>query len=197
MSVIELIFIAAGLSADAFAVAAADGMSADFRRRNALAAAFLFGLFQALMPVAGYLLGSGFAEQISAFDHFLALGVLGAIGGKMIFEAVRELFFHGGNSPESIGISGGARAPGFGVLLIQAAATSIDALMVGVSFAAIRIRILPAAALIGAVTFALSLSGAMFGKRLGESLGAKSTLIGGVVLTVIGVKTFLEHTVFQ
>ena len=197
MSVIELIFIAAGLSADAFAVAAADGMSANFRRRNAFAAAFLFGLFQALMPIAGYLLGSGFAEQISAFDHFLALGVLGAIGGKMISEAVRELFFREDDAPESIEISGSARAPGLGVLLLQAAATSIDALMVGVSFAAIRIRILPAAALIGAVTFALSLSGAMFGKRLGESLGAKATLIGGVVLAVIGVKTFLEHTIFQ
>ena len=193
MSVIELIFIAAGLSADAFAVALADGMNENFRRRNAFTAAFLFGLFQALMPIAGYLLGSGFADRISAFDHFLALGVLGVIGGKMIAEAVRELFFREKDErpiePH--------RSPALGVLLLQAAATSIDALMVGVSFAAIRIRILPAAALIGAVTFALSLSGALCGKRLGERLGAKATLIGGVVLAAIGVKTFLEHTIFK
>lgn len=194
MSVIELIFIAMGLSADAFAVALADGMNANFRRRNALAAAVLFGLFQALMPILGFLLGSGFADKISAFDHFLALGVLGVIGGKMIYESIKDLFSREDVSPKRDS-SEADRPPAPGILLLQAAATSIDALMVGVSFAAIRIQIIPAAALIGAVTFMLSLSGAMFGKRLGEKLGAKATLLGGLVLLIIGVKTFLEHTV--
>lgn len=195
MSVIELIFIAMGLSADAFAVALADGMNANFRRKNALAAAVLFGIFQALMPILGFLLGSGFAERISAFDHFLALGVLGVIGGKMIFEAIKELFSREDVSRKRDS-SEADRPPAPGILLLQAAATSIDALMVGVSFAAIKIRIIPAAALIGAVTFMLSLSGALFGKRLGERLGVKATLLGGLVLLTIGVKTFLEHTVF-
>lgn len=195
MSVIELIFIAMGLSADAFAVALADGMNANFRRKYALAAAVLFGIFQALMPILGFLLGSGFAERISAFDHFLALGVLGVIGGKMIFEAIKELFSREDVSRKRDS-SEADRPPAPGILLLQAAATSIDALMVGVSFAAIKIRIIPAAALIGAVTFMLSLSGALFGKRLGERLGVKATLLGGLVLLTIGVKTFLEHTVF-
>lgn len=185
MSVAELIFIAAGLSADAFAAALADGMSIR-RRGKALLIAFLFGLFQAVMPIAGYLLGSGFADYISAFDHFLALGVLGVIGGKMIVESIRELF----GSEECIP----QKEPRLPMLLLQAAATSIDALMVGVSFAAIRIEIYPAAAIIGAVTFTLSLVGALGGRRLGEKLGAKATLAGGIVLVIIGVKTFLEHT---
>ncbi len=184
MSVMELIFVAAGLSADAFAAALADGMSLH-RRRKALLIAFLFGLFQALMPIAGYLIGSGFADCISAFDHFLALGVLGVIGGKMIVESIRELV----STEKCFEI----KEPRLAVLLLQAAATSIDALMVGVSFAAIRIEILPAAAIIGAVTFGLSLIGALGGKRLGEKLGTKATLAGGIVLVIIGVKTFLEH----
>lgn len=184
MSVVELIFVAAGLSADAFAAALADGINLR-RRRHALLIAFLFGLFQALMPIAGYMLGSGFADYISAFDHFLALGVLGVIGGKMIIESMRELM----SAEECTKI----KEPKFPVLLLQAAATSIDALMVGVSFAAIRIEILPAAAIIGVVTFGLSLVGALGGKRLGERLGTKATLAGGIVLVIIGIKTFLEH----
>lgn len=184
MSVIELFFVAAGLSADAFAAALADGMTLR-RRRRAVLIAFLFGLFQAFMPIAGFLLGSGFARYINAFDHFLALGVLGVIGGKMIVESVRELV-----DPEK---TAELREPGFSALLLQAAATSIDALMVGVSFAAIHIEILPAAAIIGFVTFSLSLMGALGGKSLGEKLGTKATLAGGIVLVIIGVKTFLEH----
>lgn len=184
MSVVELIFVAAGLSADAFAAALADGTSLRHRYK-ALLIAFLFGLFQALMPIAGYLLGSGFADYISAFDHFLALGVLGVIGSKMMIESIRELV----GSEETVEI----KEPRFSLLLLQAAATSIDALMVGVSFAAIRIEILPAAAIIGAVTFGLSLIGAIGGKRLGEKLGVKATLAGGCVLVIIGVKTLLEH----
>lgn len=186
MSVVELIFVAAGLSADAFAAALADGMSMS-RRRKALLIAFLFGLFQAMMPIAGYLLGARFADYISAFDHFLALGVLGVIGGKMVIESIREL----GSAEECVQ----AKEPTIGVLLLQAAATSIDALMVGVSFAAIRIQIMPAAMIIGAVTFGLSLIGALGGKRLGERLGAKASLAGGIALVIIGVKTFLEHTI--
>lgn len=184
MSVVELIFVALGLSADAFAVAVADGLSLK-RRRNALLIAFLFGLFQALMPLGGYLLGSGLAAYITEFDHFLALGVLGVIGGKMIVESVRELI--GGEDVVEI------KKLGFPELLLQAVATSIDAFMVGVSFAAIRIQIVPAAVIIGAVTFGLSLTGAVGGKRLGERLGSKAGLAGGIVLVIIGVKTFLEH----
>ena len=186
MSFIELFFVAVGLSADAFAVALADGLNLR-RRRKALLIAFMFGLFQALMPVLGYILGSGFANMFSAFDHYLALGVLGFIGGKMIIESVRELAHEDGDEPPEL------TSLSFPSLLMQAAATAIDALMVGVSFAAIRVSIAPAALFIGAVTFVLSLCGALGGRRLGLKLGTKAELAGGIVLTVIGIKTFIEH----
>ncbi len=188
MSFIELFLIAAGLSADAFAAAVADGLNIT-RRRKAVLIAFMFGLFQALMPLIGYALGMGFARYINAFDHYLALGVLGFIGGKMIVESIGEL--RGGEKP-----SHEARELAFPVILAQAAATAIDALMVGVSFAAIGVKILPAAAFIGAVTFCISLGGALGGRRLGMKLGigAGAELAGGIVLAAIGIKTFLEHT---
>lgn len=186
MSFIELFFVAVGLSADAFAVALADGLNLQ-KRRKAVLIAFMFGLFQALMPVAGYLLGSGFASLFSAFDHYLALGVLGFIGGKMIIESVRELAHEDIDEPDTV------KALSFPSLLMQAAATAVDALMVGVSFAAIRVSIMPAALFIGAVTFVLSLMGALGGRRLGLKLGTKAELLGGIVLAAIGIKTFIEH----
>ncbi len=184
MSIIELFLVAAGLSADAFAVALADGFSLKRRRKGALIA-FMFGLFQALMPIAGYFLGNGFAGLISAFDHYIALTVLGFIGGKMIIESVRELREHDCECE--------VKSLSFPTILLQAAATSIDALMVGVSFAAIGVKIVPAAAFIGAVTFAISLAGILGGRKFGLLLGAKAELFGGIVLVIIGVKTFLEH----
>lgn len=186
MSFIELFFVAVGLSADAFAVALADGLNLKSRRKAVLIA-FMFGTFQALMPIAGYFLSAGFAKYINAFDHFLALGILGMIGGKMIVESVRELV--GGEDREPAGIGD----VGFPELLLQAAATAIDALMVGVGFSAIRVSIAPASAFIGAVTFALSLAGALGGRRLGLRLGTKAELFGGITLAFIGIKTFLEH----
>lgn len=184
MSFIELFFIAVGLSADAFAVALADGLNL-YKRRKAVLIAFMFGSFQALMPVLGYLLGAGFANLLGAVNHYLALGVLGFIGGKMMIESIRELV-HKDDEPT-------AHDPKFPELLMQSAATAVDAFMVGVNFAAIRVPIAPAALFIGAVTFTLSLIGALGGRRLGLKLGAKAELVGGIVLMIIGIKTFLEH----
>ncbi len=187
MSFIELFLIAAGLSADAFAAAVADGLNIT-RRRKAVLIAFMFGLFQALMPLLGYALGIGFARYINAIDHFLALGVLGFIGGKMIVESIGEL--RSGEKPDPE-----LRDIPFHTLLAQSAATAIDALMVGVSFAAIGVKILPATAFIGLVTFCISLGGALGGRRLGMKLGigAGAELAGGIVLAAIGIKTFLTH----
>lgn len=185
MSFIELFFVAVGLSADAFAVALADGMNLK-RRRNAVVIAFMFGLFQAAMPIIGYFAGHGLARYISAIDHVVALCVLGIIGGKMVIESIRELISREPPKTE-------LRELSFPVLLAQSAATAIDALMVGISFAAINVEIAPAAMFIGAVTFSLSLIGALGGQKLGMKLGTKAELIGGAVLIIIGVKTFLEH----
>ena len=185
MSFIELFFVAVGLSADAFAVALADGLNLK-RRRNAVIIAFMFGLFQAAMPIIGYFAGRGLARYISAVDHIIALCVLGIIGGKMVIESVQELIR--GESPKAE-----SRELSFPVLLAQSAATAIDALMIGVSFAAINVEIAPAAVFIGTVTFALSLIGALGGRHLGLRLGVKAELAGGAVLIIIGIKTFLEH----
>lgn len=187
MSVIELILVAAGLSADAFAASVSDGIVMRGRRRAVLTAV-IFGIFQAVMPLLGYLLGSGFAESIAAYDHFIALAVLGFIGGKAVFEGITTLRSGCECLPDA--------EPSIGLILAQGAATSIDAFVVGVSFAAVGAEPFGASAIIGAVTFAVCLAGVLAGRRFGELLGTKAEIAGGVVLIAIGVKTFLEHTIF-
>ncbi len=186
MSFAELFLISVGLAMDAFAAALSDGLCIK-KCGTAFFIAAMFGLFQGFMPIIGYMLGAGFAESIAAWDHFIALAVLGVIGGKMTAESISELR----------GSKKGNAEPAFSVtvptIFAQAAATSIDALIVGVSFAAVGVKIIPAAAVICTVTFALSLAGALGGKRFGTLLGVKAQLAGGIVLIAIGVKTVIEH----
>lgn len=187
MTLLEIILIGIGLSMDAFAVSVSDGLScARIRRGQVLAIAVCFGGFQGLMPTIGYLLGRTFAKYISAFDHWIALILLAWIGGKMIWDA-----FHEDDAAET----GLVLTPR--LLLIQGVATSIDALAVGVSFAALPdVRIAPAAVLIACVTFGFSVIGTVFGKRLGAHLGTRAQLVGGIILVCIGVKIFVEHMFF-
>lgn len=191
MAIAELFLIAVGLSMDAFAVSISNGIVMKNRRKGVLAA-LLFGLFQAGMPVAGYFLGSAFAELISRFDHYIALIVLGFIGGKMIYESIGEL-----RSKKSDEQSEGVKEPNLGGLIMQAIATSIDALVVGVSFAALNVEIVPAALFIGIVTFAICLAGFFGGRKFGELFGAKASIFGGAVLVCIGLKTFIQHVFFE
>lgn len=189
MVLAELFLIAVGLSMDAFAVSISDGIVMKNRRKGVLAA-FLFGLFQAGMPVAGYFLGSAFAEFITRFDHYIALVVLGFIGGKMIYESIGELRSKNTDEPSLV------KEPTFGGIVLQAVATSIDALVVGVSFAALKVNILPAALFIGIVTFVICIAGFFGGRKFGELFGAKASILGGAVLVCIGLKTFIQHTFF-
>ena len=189
MSFIELILIAAGLSMDAFAVALCDGLVMK-RRSQAVLTAGLFGLFQAVMPIIGYLLGAAFAKPIEKYDHIIALAVLGFIGGRMIIEGISEL---GGRRDSNVQIADAPVGISLATLLVQAAATSIDAFVVGVSLAAVGAEIVPAAAAAGAVTFCLSLAGALGGARFGVMLGTKAELLGGAILVATGIKTFAEH----
>ena len=191
MSFAELILLAVGLSMDAFAAAVSDGLMIK-RRRTAVLAAALFGAFQAAMPIIGYFIGAGFAGLISRWDHFFAMAVLGFIGGKMVIESVVEL------KSRQAGQSGQSALHSltFPTMLAQAAATSIDALIVGVTFAAMKAEIVPVSMFIGVVTFVISLVGALGGKRFGTLLGAKASLIGGLVLIGIGIKTLVEHLFF-
>ena len=182
MTAAELILLALGLSADAFSVAVCKGLAmkrADPRR--ALLTALFFGTFQGLMPAFGYFLGSRFEQHISRCSHWVAFVLLGFIGTKMISEALR-----GGNEPDE-------QDSRFSLaeLLVLAVATSIDALAVGVVFAAQGMDVLAPAAVIAGVTFTVSLAGAAIGSRFGSRSGSRAELAGGAVLVIIGVKLLL------
>ena len=184
MGVAELLLIAVGLSMDAFAVSVCKGLG--MRRldvRVALVLALLFGVFQAGMPVIGWLLGSQFLWLIEPVDHWIAFGLLGFIGGKMILDAVR------GEEEES----GVVDHVTWGEFLMLAVATSIDALAVGISLAALNVEIVPSVLIIGVVTFVLSLVGVLVGHLFGSRFERPAQIVGGVVLVLIGVKVLLEH----
>ena len=182
MKVWELFVIAVGLSMDAFAVSICKGLSTkDVRREHMVVTGLYFGGFQALMPLAGYLLGSRFQSMIQRVDHWIAFVLLALIGANMVRESQGEA--------EHLDDS---FTPG--TMLPLAVATSIDALAVGVTFAFLNVRIIPAAALIGVTTFALSAIGMRLGNVFGARYQARAELVGGIVLILMGVKILLEHT---
>lgn len=184
MSVWELLLIAVGLAADAFAVAVGKGLA--LRRvdlRHALTVGLYFGLFQGIMPILGYFAGSLFAGAIRSFDHWVAFLLLGAIGANMI----RESF----DKKADCGPSGTSLA--FKAMLPLAVATSIDALAAGITFAFLQVRILPAAGLICAVTLAISMAGVKLGHLCSVKLKSKAELAGGVILVCLGAKILVDH----
>lgn len=187
MSTILLFVLAVGLSMDAFAVAVSNGMCySNIGKKEAALTALVFGGFQGAMPVVGYFGGRLAQSAIASLDHWVALLLLGFIGGSMILESVREIRCQGaGVSPRVL--SGQT-------LLIQGVATSIDALAVGISLGALGTNILWAAMLIGVVTFTVCLTGALLGRRFGLLLGLKAKFCGGVLLLSIGIHIFAEHT---
>lgn len=177
----ELFVLAVGLSMDAFAVSVCKGLSLSrVRLRDCLTAGVWFGVFQALMPLLGYFLGSAFAEKITAVDHWIAFVLLGLIGANM----VRESF------GEAEGLSA-SMTPA--AMFPLAVATSIDALAVGVTFALLTIRIVPAVLTIGVITCALSAAGVKLGSLFGERWGSRAERTGGVILILLGMKILLEH----
>lgn len=181
MSIVDLFLIAVGLSMDAFAVAICKGLSVKKAElKHGLIVGLYFGGFQAAMPLAGYLLGSNFAEYIEAFDHWIAFGLLGIIGINMIRESREQ--------GEELNASFGLKA-----MLPTALATSIDALAVGVSFAFMRVRIGWAVTFIGLITFTLSAIGIKIGNHFGVKYKSKAEAFGGIVLILLGVKILLEH----
>lgn len=185
MSGLTLLVIALGVSADAFAVALAKGLQLRrLRGRDALALAVAFGVFQGVMPLLGWLAGTGFRDAISGIDHWVAFGLLVLIGGRMVWEAL-----HPGADDEQ-------RDTGIplGELLLLALATSLDALAVGLSLAFLDVDILSAAAVIGVTTFALTLVGVFVGHRAGARWRTPAEIVGGVVLVLIGVRIVLDHT---
>ena len=151
--------------------------------RDTLLLALVFGGFQALMPLTGYLLGSRFASYIERWDHWIAFVLLAFIGGNMIRESREQ-------EEEEIEHGGSIR---YRELFTLAVATSIDALAVGVSFAFLGVRIAPAVTLIGCTTFVLTLVGVWVGNLFGSRYKSRAELTGGIILILIGVKILLEH----
>lgn len=188
MSTWELCAIAVGLSMDAFAVAICKGLSIRrLRFGAALIVGLYFGVFQAAMPLLGYLLGARFAGSIGLYDHWVVFVLLAGIGGKMIWDS-----FTGDECQGQCRTERGASLK-FRVMFPLAVATSIDALAVGVTFAFLNVQILPAVCLIGSTTLLISMAGVGIGHIFGLRFQSKAELAGGLVLVLMGVKTLLEH----
>lgn len=137
------------------------------------------------MPLIGWVLGTQFARYITSVDHWIAFALLGYIGGKMIWDAFHE-------APESETCA--SESPlNLRELLMLAVATSIDALAVGITFAFLKVSILPAVLIIGCITFVLSFVGVAAGNRFGTRFQKKAEIAGGTVLVLIGLKILLEH----
>lgn len=182
---VEVFLIAVSLALDAFAVAVSSGISVrGFGVRLALKVGLYFGFFQFSMPLIGWLLGSGLSTYIIAIDHWVAFGLLGVIGGRMVWEAAHK--------DCSVPDSGPSELPAKR-LVVLAVATSIDALAVGVSMAFMDVNIISSAALIGAVAFVLSVFGGLLGKKLGCLFQKRAEIVGGLVLIGIGAKILFEH----
>ncbi len=186
MGFIEIFLIGTGLSMDAFAVSVCKGLGMhriDYGR--ALVIALFFGVFQGLMPVIGWALGSAFAVYVTTIDHWIAFVLLAAVGGKMLWDA-----FH--DDGEGCCCEDDDKLD-LRELLMLAIATSIDALAVGISFSFLQIDIVEAAFIIGITTFCLSIIGVVVGNRFGARFEKPAQIVGGIVLIAIGLKILLEH----
>ena len=181
MSYWELFVVAVGLSMDAFAVSVCKGLSVSrLKTKHTIIAGTWFGGFQALMPLIGYLLGVQFEKYIVSVDHWIAFVLLLLIGGSMLLEARKP------DEEQNASFS-------FSAMLPLAIATSIDALAVGVTFAFLRVNIVPAVLFIGVVTFVLSGAGVKIGNVFGAKYRCKAEFVGGGILILMGTKILLQH----
>lgn len=185
MTLLEILLIGIGLSMDAFAVAICKGLAMPDKvdRKGALLIALYFGVFQAVMPALGWLLGSQFARYVTQMAPWIAFVLLAWIGGSMIRESLSK------EEKEEAEMG----AVSHKELLVLAVATSIDALATGVSFAMTETNIWIAISFIGATTFLFSLGGIKVGSVFGNRYQKKAEIIGGVILILMGTKILLEH----
>ena len=181
MDLLELFMIAAGLSMDAFAAAVCRGLRMKkMQYGDALLTAVLFGGFQGLMPLIGWLLGVSLEDRIKSVDHWVAFALLSFIGIKMITDSLKE----GEEQMPPSDLKG---------LFLMALATSIDALAVGITFAFLGTDIVISSLLIATVTATLSFVGVLLGREFGGRLRDRAGIAGGVILIFIGIKILAEH----
>lgn len=193
MGLLEIIVLGVALSADAFAVTISNTFvySSESRARLMLMPV-MFGLFQGIMPLAGYFVGGLAAEVIETYAGIITLVILGLVGGNMIREGVGALRGAGEqDGPEGPGVGPVAKRLTLVTVLAQAIATAIDAFAVGVSLRAQAVRVASAASIIALTTFLCCVVALLVGRKLGEVLGDRAQVAGGIVLVIIGLKAFL------
>ena len=184
---VEFLLLGVGLAMDAFAVSICKGLAMrKVNKKQAVILALFFGGFQAIMPVIGWLLCKGFQTYIEVFDHWIAFALLAFIGVKMIIETLRE-------KEDDVVIEEMDPPLDMKEMLMLAIATSIDALAVGISLAALDRPIVESAAIIGVVTFVISIIGVYIGNFFGNRYKKRAELTGGIILVLIGVKILCEH----
>ena len=183
MSFPSILVIAIGLGMDAFSVAISVGANARaISFGPVFRLSFFFGLFQVLMPIAGWSAGVSVADYIAGYDHWIAFGLLVLVGGKMIMES-----FNKETGDHSIDPTKGL------TLIVLSVATSIDALAVGLSFAFLKISVFYPSIIIGIVAFLMTMIGMFFGEKLGKIVGKRVEILGGLILIGIGAKILIEH----
>lgn len=188
MGIVELLLTAIALSMDAFAVSVCKGLGMRrMRYDQALVISLYFGVFQALMPLIGWLLGTSFSRYIQAFDHWIVFVLLAFLGGKMLWDVFHEKEDGEQESAE--------RRLDHRELFMLAIATSIDALAVGIAFACLDVNIWSSISIIGVTTLVISFAGVWIGNRFGNRFQKKAEIAGGLVLILIGVKILAEHLI--
>lgn len=200
MNIITILLTGFALAMDAFAVSVTKGMTLkNLTKKMAIKIALFFGVFQAIMPLTGWLLGISFQGYIQAIDHWVALILLSILGGKMIYE-----FYENRKEAKNEAINEASMTMDSEnkideelsnkELTTLAIATSIDALAVGISFAFLNVNIISSSLIIGIVTFIVCFIGVVAGKKIGSLFKDYAELIGGIILILIGLNIFNEHT---
>lgn len=183
MEIVEIVLLGISLAMDAFAVSICKGLSMKkIDWKKAIIIGLYFGIFQALMPVVGYFLGSTFESFVTNIDHWIAFILLAIIGGNMI----KEAFSKDATEEHNDNVD-------FKTMIVLAIATSIDALAVGITFAFLKVNLLLAVSLIGIITFVISLIGVKLGNKFGSKYEKKAEGVGGAILILIGLKILIEH----
>ena len=182
MNYIEIILIAVSLAADAFAVAICKGLSMKKIDINkSIIVGLYFGIFQGLMPIIGYLLGTTFKDLITSIDHWIAFVLLCSIGLNMIRESFSK---EEDNCNDQVD---------FKTMLPLSIATSIDALAIGITFAFLKTNIIISSSIITITTLILSILGVILGNKFGTKYKNKAEFLGGFILIIMGIKILLEH----